>query len=80
MGKNPLRKGGKKWKQLARKTTAQAKLKLDHYLHQVFIKNMSLKKLQKMLRKSPALNARATIFKNADFCLGSLKVTKLGKF
>ena len=34
--KNPLRKG-KKWKQLARKTTTQAKQKLNHYLHQVFI-------------------------------------------
>ena len=37
--------------------TAQAKLKLNHYLHQVFIKNMSLKNLQKMLRKSPALKS-----------------------
>ena len=34
--KNPLRKG-KKWKQLVRKTTTQAKQKLHHYSHQVFI-------------------------------------------
>ena len=34
--KNPLRKG-KKWKHLLRKTTAKAKQKLSHYLHQVFI-------------------------------------------
>ena len=33
--KKPLRKG-KKW-QLVRKTTTQAKQKLNHYLHQVFI-------------------------------------------
>ena len=64
----------------AGKKNNHTKLKLNHYLHQVFIKNMSLKNLHKMLRKSPALNARATIFKNADFCLGFLKVTKLGKF
>ena len=34
--KNPLRKG-KKWKQLVRKTTTQAKQKLHHYSHQVFV-------------------------------------------
>ena len=34
--KSPLR-NRKKWKQLVRKTTTQAKQKLRHYLHQVFI-------------------------------------------
>ena len=33
-----------------------------------------------MLRKSQASNSWAAIFKNADFCSSSLKVTKLGKF
>ena len=36
--------------------------------------------LKKMLRKSPASNALAAIFKNANFSQGSLKVTKLSKF
>ena len=33
-----------------------------------------------MFRKSPASDAWAAIFKNTDFSLSSLKVTKLGKF
>ena len=33
-----------------------------------------------MLRKSPASNAWAAVFKNADFSSISLKVTKLSKF
>ena len=33
-----------------------------------------------MIRKSPASDAWAAIFKNADFSLRSLKVTKLSKF
>ena len=33
-----------------------------------------------MLRKSPASNALAAIFKNASFSKGSSKVTKLSKF
>ena len=33
-----------------------------------------------MLRKSPASNAWAEIFKNAAFSYGSLKVAKLSKF
>ena len=44
---------------------------------------MSLKNpqnLKKMLRKSPASNARAAIFKNAHFSQSSLKVIQLSKF
>ena len=33
-----------------------------------------------MLKKSPASDAWAKIFKNADFPYSSLKVTKLSKF
>ena len=33
-----------------------------------------------MLRKSPASDVWATIFKNTDFSKSSLKVTKLSKF
>ena len=39
-----------------------------------------LKKLKRMLRKSPASSVCAVIFKNADFSQNSLKVTKLSKF
>ena len=48
-----------------------------------FYKKMSLKNpknFKKMLRKSPASNVWAAIFKNADFSWSSLKVTKLSKF
>ena len=37
------------------------------------------KTLRKTLRKSPASDAWAAIFKNADFSLSFLKVTKLSK-
>ena len=40
----------------------------------------NLQNLKKMLRKSPASNALAAIFKYTDFSQGSLKVTKLSKF
>ena len=36
--------------------------------------------LKKMLRNSPALDASAAIFKNADFCESSLKIRKLRNF
>ena len=48
-----------------------------------FYTTMSLKNpknLRKMLRKSPAWNAWAAIFKNPDFSYSSLEVTKLSKF
>ena len=43
---------------------------------------MSLKNLnaKRMLRKYPASNTWAAIFKNADFSKSSLKVTKLSQF
>ena len=41
---------------------------------------MSLKSPKKMLRKYPASNAKAAIFKNADFPKSSLKVTELSRF
>ena len=44
---------------------------------------MSLMKPQnvkKILRKSPASNAWAAIFKNNDFSLSSLEITKLPNF
>ena len=38
------------------------------------------KNLKKMFRKSPASDALAKIFKNADFSQSPSKVTKLSKF
>ena len=39
-----------------------------------------LKKLKRMLRKSPASSVCAVIFKNADFSQSSLKVTNWANF
>ena len=49
-----------------------------HFYEKMSLKN--LKNLRKMLRKSPASDVWATIFKNTDFSKSSLKVTKLSKF
>ena len=41
---------------------------------------MSLKIPKTLLKKSPASNARAAIFKNTDFSESSLNVKNLNKF
>ena len=56
---------------------------LNVFLQENFLwqnKPQKPRNLKKMLRKFPASNVRAAIFKNADFSKSSLTVTKLSKF
>ena len=58
-----------KWKQLVKKTTTQAKQKLNHYLHQVFISFYYLKVSLFLFSQLPMIYWKHEFFRNNEIPL-----------